>query len=56
LMQTSSFVVIQKLKKRQPKVTLSEWCLITETEFKNRNGHSGMEPIGTHHIFGFTQF
>jgi hypothetical protein len=55
-MQTSSLVVIQKLKKWQPKVTLSEWCWITETEFENRNGHSGMEPIWTRHIFGFTRF
>jgi hypothetical protein len=55
-MQTSSLVVIQKLKKRQPKVALSEWCWITETEMENRNGHRGMEPIWTRHIFGFTRF
>jgi hypothetical protein len=34
---------------------MSEWCWITETEFESRNGHSGMEPIWTRHIFGFTR-
>jgi hypothetical protein len=55
-MQTVSLVVIQKLKKLQPKVALSGWCWVTETEFESRNGHSGMEPIWTRHIFGLTRF
>jgi hypothetical protein len=56
LMQTSSLVVIQKLKKLQPKVALSGWCWVTETEIENRNGHSGMGPNWTRHIFEFTRF
>jgi hypothetical protein len=55
-MQTSSLVVIQKLKKLQPKVALSGWCWVTETEIENRNGHSGMGPNWTRHIFEFTRF
>jgi hypothetical protein len=55
-MQTSSLVVIQKLKKLQPKVALLGWCWVTETEIENRNDHSGMGPNWTRYIFEFTRF
>jgi hypothetical protein len=55
-MQTSSLVVIKKLEKNKPKVALSDLYQITETEPEDRNGHSGMEPIWTRHIFEFTRF
>ena len=60
LVQSSSLVVVQKLKKQQPKVALSELCraveVLLKTEFKKRHGHSGMEPNGKHHIFDSIQF
>jgi hypothetical protein len=60
LVQSSSLVVVQKLKKQQPKVALSELCraveVLLKTEFKNRNDHSGMGPNWKHHIFDSIQF
>jgi hypothetical protein len=48
VVQSSSLVVVQKLKKQQPEVALSEPCRAIEgllkTEFKNRNGHRGIGP------------
>jgi hypothetical protein len=55
-MQTVSLVVIQKLKKLLPKVALSDWCRVTETEIATRNGHSDMGPIWARHIFEFARF
>ena len=60
MVQSSSLVVVQKLKKQQLKVALSELCraveVLLKTEFKNRNGHSGMGPNWKHHIFDSIQF
>jgi hypothetical protein len=60
LVQTPSLVVVQKLKKQQPEVALSEPCRAIEellkTEFKNRNGHSGKGPNWKHHIFDSIRF
>jgi hypothetical protein len=60
LVQSSSLVVVQKLKKQQPKVALSELCqaveVLLKTEFKNMNGHSGMGLNWKHHIFDSIQF
>jgi hypothetical protein len=44
-MQTSPFVVTQKLEKNKSKIALSDLCLMTETKSETRNGHSGMEPF-----------
>jgi hypothetical protein len=60
LVHSYSLVVVQKLKKQQPKVALSELCraveVLLKTEFKRRNGHSEMGPNWKHHIFDSIQF
>jgi hypothetical protein len=60
LVQSSSLVFVQKLKKQQPKVALSELCraveVLLKTEFKKINGHIQMGPNWKHHIFDSIQF
>jgi hypothetical protein len=60
LVQSSSQVVVQKLKKQQPKFALSELCraveVLLKTKFKKRNGHNEMGPNWKHHIFDSIQF
>jgi hypothetical protein len=44
-MQTSLWVVTQKLEKNKSKVALSDLCLMTETEYEIRNGYSRMKSF-----------